>query len=277
MQTWTLNAQVLRNPPTDRIRAVHMLHHTVGQSVPMLDENSALRGNMPQCNDEEGGKKPRLSFSPAVSVWGQMGRAWTTGAMLLALQSQSRTRTMLPSSISSSGSSTTLPSLPLRMCHAATRGTSWVVTVPGTTSTPASSMLRTGPERTTMSCGRWRAFVRQPVSPPITSRCSRVRATAASISKSATSAWRSRPTCWWTIRNYRDTYRRNRHVAFLPACMSTSGRIHGEHLHLIFFLSNKKADDYVATLGFQPHQQEFCHRRGVFFQQNRGAIGMACA
>jgi hypothetical protein len=25
------------------------------------------------------------------------------------------------------------------------------------------------------------------------------------------------------IRNYRDTYRRNRHVAFLPACMSTSG------------------------------------------------------
>ena len=29
------------------------------------------------------------------------------------------------------------------------------------------------------------------------------------------------------IRNYRDTYRRNRHVAFLQACMSTSGRIHG--------------------------------------------------
>jgi hypothetical protein len=34
----------------------------------MLDENSALRGNMPQRNDEEGGKKPRLSFSPATSV-----------------------------------------------------------------------------------------------------------------------------------------------------------------------------------------------------------------
>jgi transcriptional regulator of met regulon len=28
------------------------------------------------------------------------------------------------------------------------------------------------------------------------------------------------------IRNYRNTYRRNRHEAFLPACMSTSGRIH---------------------------------------------------
>jgi hypothetical protein len=170
-----------------------------------------------------------------------------------------------------------------------------------------SLLLRTGPARTTMSCGCWRAFVTQPVSPLITSGCSRVRATAAPISKSATSAWRSRPICWWTsrhdfigachigqnqgqlrnpdkpdhilesaaadkIRNYRDTYRRNRHVAFLPACMSTSGRIHGERLRLIFFLSNKQADDYFAALGYQPHKQEFCHRRGVFFQQNRGTI-----
>jgi hypothetical protein len=33
---------------------------------------------MTQRNDEEGGKQPRLSFSPADSVWGQMGRALTT-------------------------------------------------------------------------------------------------------------------------------------------------------------------------------------------------------
>jgi hypothetical protein len=74
----------------------------------------------------------------------------------------------------------------LRTCHAAARGTSWVVTMPGTTSTSASITLRIGPARTTMSCGRWRAFVTPPVSPPITSGCSRVRATAAPISKSAT-------------------------------------------------------------------------------------------
>ncbi len=77
MQTWTLHEQMLQNPPTDRMRDVHMLHHT--QSVPMHDETSALHGNMPQRNDEEGVKQQRLSFSPAVSVWGQMGRAWTTG------------------------------------------------------------------------------------------------------------------------------------------------------------------------------------------------------
>ena len=91
--------------------------------------------------------------------------------------------------------------------------------------------------------------------------------------------WATRRTRSLPIRcfNYRDTSRRNRHVAFLPACMSTSGRIHGELLRLIFFLSNKQADDYFAALGYQPHKQEFCHRRGVFFQQNRGTIGMACA
>jgi hypothetical protein len=30
--------------------------------------------------------------------------------------------------------------------------------------------------------------------------------------------------------------------------MSTSGRIYGEFLRLIFFLSNKQADDYFAAL-----------------------------
>jgi hypothetical protein len=79
------------------------------------------------------------------------------------------------------------------------------------------------------------------------------------------------------ICNYLDTYRRNRHVAFLPACMSSAGRIHGELLRLIFFLSDKQADDYFSALGYQPHKQEFCHLRGVFFQQTRCTIGMACA
>jgi hypothetical protein len=59
--------------------------------------------------------------------------------------------------------------------------------------------------------------------------------------------------------------------------MSTSGRIHGEFLRLIFFISNKQADDFFAALGYQEHKEEFCHRRGVFFHRNRCTIGMACA
>jgi hypothetical protein len=79
------------------------------------------------------------------------------------------------------------------------------------------------------------------------------------------------------IRNYRDPYQRNRQVAFLSACMSTSGRIHGELLRLLFFLSNKQADDYFEVLGYQAHKEEFCHRRGVFFHRDWCTIGMACA
>jgi hypothetical protein len=44
----------------------------------MLDESSALRRNLPQRNEEKGGKQPCLSFSPATSVWGKMGNAWTS-------------------------------------------------------------------------------------------------------------------------------------------------------------------------------------------------------
>ena len=79
------------------------------------------------------------------------------------------------------------------------------------------------------------------------------------------------------IRHYRAPYRQNRHVAFLPACMTTSGRIHGEFLRLLYFISNKQALDYFEALGYDTHKEEFCHRRGVFFHNHRCTLGMACA
>jgi hypothetical protein len=112
---WLLHEQILRNPPTDRMRDVHMLHHT--RSVTMLDENSALRHNMPQHNDEEGGKQP-VSFSPAASVWGKMGSAWTSDRYNPPRFTETITveRTMLPSSLSISGSPTILCPRSTREC-----------------------------------------------------------------------------------------------------------------------------------------------------------------
>jgi hypothetical protein len=245
MHTWTLHAQMLRNPPTDRRRDVHMLHHT--QSVPMLDATSALRGNMPQHNDDEGSKQPRLSFSPAASVWGKMGRATTT-----------------------------LPSLLLRTCHAPVICISWVVKVSGTTSTPASTMLLIGPAHTTMYCGRWNDLLVDVTIRHNFKGTGHNGQTQGQIRNPDNPDHILESAAADKIRNYGDTYRRNRHVAFLPASMSTSGRIHGELLRFIFFMSNKQAEDLFEALGYQPHSQEFCHRRGVFFQQSRGT-GMACA
>jgi len=43
-------------------------------SIHATFEHSALRRNMPQRNDDEGGKSTRISFSPASSVWGLIMR-----------------------------------------------------------------------------------------------------------------------------------------------------------------------------------------------------------
>ena len=51
MREWDRHKIALSNPPTDRMRDVHKLHIT--QSVPMLDENSALRPNMLQRDDDD--------------------------------------------------------------------------------------------------------------------------------------------------------------------------------------------------------------------------------
>ena len=45
--------------------------------------------------------------------------------------------------------------------------------------------------------------------------------------------------------------------------MSTSGRIHSAFLRLLYFIADKQASDYFADLDYEPHKEEFCHRRAV--------------
>jgi hypothetical protein len=56
--------------------------------------------------------------------------------------------------------------------------------------------------------------------------------------------------------------------------MSTSGRIHGVLLRLIFFLSNGRR---VFCGPWLSAAQTRVFGRGVFVQQTRGTIGFACA
>jgi hypothetical protein len=168
----------MRNPPTTRMRDVHMLHHT--QSVLMIDENSALRGNMPQRNDEEGGKTPRLSFSPASSVWGQMGRPWTTIGRGETHTTEKITEADYVAFFHQFFGFTNNPAL-APFANVQCPCQRWVVTVPGTISTPAPTIVQIGPSRMSMSCGRWSASVMTPVMPLTASGCSRVRAPAAPI------------------------------------------------------------------------------------------------
>ena len=74
MHQWPQHQQTAANPPSRRAQEVHQLH--CPQSVPTLAEDSALRRDMPQRNDEseDALKKHRISFSPAGAVWGKMGQ-----------------------------------------------------------------------------------------------------------------------------------------------------------------------------------------------------------
>ena len=67
--------------------------------------------------------------------------------------------------------------------------------------------------------------------------------------------------------------------AFLPAIVSTSGRIHGELLRLLFNLADKKTSNSLAALGeaIDVESEVYCRRRSGDFWRMRAALGLACA
>ena len=270
---------------------------------------------MPQHNDEEGGKQPRLSFSPAASVCGQMGRAWTTGGRGAPRTTEAITENDYVAFFHQFFGLTNNPALApfanvpcpcqryfmggegawdhINSClhHASNwtcahdhvlRALERICNDAGFATTHKRVLTSEGNRRADLEIRNIRVAGQTDLLVDVTLRHDFIGAgrdgqTQGQLRNPDNPDHILESAAADKIRNYRDTYRRNRHVAFLPACMSTSGRIHGELLRLIFFISNKQAEDYFEALGYQPHSQEFCHRRGVFFQQNRGTIGMACA
>jgi hypothetical protein len=76
---------------------------------------------------------------------------------------------------------------------------------------------------------------------------------------------------------YRQDYLHNHNKAFLSLIMSTSGRLHGEFVSLLYILAQQRAVRFFKTLGYEPCYEELCHRRGSFFFQHRARIGIAGA
>jgi hypothetical protein len=69
-----------------------------------------------------------------------------------------------------------------------------------------------------------------------------------------------------------------RNFFFLPAVTTTSGRISGDFLRLLYILSHRQAANYFTRMGIiDPSPQAFKQRRGSYFYYNRAAIGLACA
>ena len=81
---------------------------------------------------------------------------------------------------------------------------------------------------------------------------------------------------------YRQDYLQNRDKAFLPLIMSTSGRLHGEFVRLLYILAHRRVvrSESLKHLVMSPVTRNYVSvvdRRGSFFFQHRARIGLAGA
>ena len=67
--------------------------------------------------------------------------------------------------------------------------------------------------------------------------------------------------------------------AFPPAVVSTSGRIHGELLRLLYLLADNKTKLHFRALDevIDADSEAYCWRRNGFFWRMRASLGLACA
>ena len=67
--------------------------------------------------------------------------------------------------------------------------------------------------------------------------------------------------------------------AFLPAVVSTSGRIHGDLLRLLYLLADNKTERHFRDRHevIDDDSEAYCWRRSGFFWRMRASLGLACA
>ena len=80
---------------------------------------------------------------------------------------------------------------------------------------------------------------------------------------------------------YKQTYADNHNISFLPAIMSTSNRMHGEFLRLLYFLQahqETEADFTAIGMPSQHNQSEsFRFKSDAFYQGLKSKVGLVAA
>ena len=81
------------------------------------------------------------------------------------------------------------------------------------------------------------------------------------------------------VHKYRNSYANNHSISFLPAITSTSARMHGEFLRLLFLQAHRETEDYFAFMGTpaQPDQDQFRFRRAAFYSSLKSKVGLIAA
>jgi hypothetical protein len=64
------------------------------------------------------------------------------------------------------------------------------------------------------------------------------------------------------INSYRQQYADNQNISFLPAIMTTSSRMHGEFLRLVFLQAHRETTAYFHATGLPSQQTDRTTRSG---------------
>jgi hypothetical protein len=82
------------------------------------------------------------------------------------------------------------------------------------------------------------------------------------------------------INGYRQQYADNQNISFLPAIMSTSTRMHGEFLRLIFLQAHRETETHFTDAGISSQRNKsdsFRFKRAAFYQSLKIKVGLAAA
>jgi hypothetical protein len=82
------------------------------------------------------------------------------------------------------------------------------------------------------------------------------------------------------INAYRQQYADNQNISFLPAIVSTSTRMQGAFLRLLFLQAHRETDAHFTATGTPSQQnssESFRFKRAAFFQSLKSKIGLTAA
>jgi hypothetical protein len=82
------------------------------------------------------------------------------------------------------------------------------------------------------------------------------------------------------INSYRQEYADNQNISFLPAIVSTSTRMHGEFLRLLFLQAHRETEAHFTAAGMSSHRiqsDSFRFQRAAFYQSLKSKVGLAAA
>jgi hypothetical protein len=82
------------------------------------------------------------------------------------------------------------------------------------------------------------------------------------------------------INGYRQQYAGNQNISFLLAIVSTSTRMHGEFLRLLFLQAHRETEAHFTAAGMSSQRNQsdsFRFKRAAFYQSLKSKVGLAAA